>query len=67
MESANGTGIGRKSFLNSVSNGFIRYLTNHGKSHTPMRPFAYDSKVAVANLTGQQIEDVIAFLRSSAW
>ena len=67
MESANGTGIGRKSFLDSVSNGFIRYLTKHGKSNTPMRPFALESKVAVANLTDQQIEDVIAFLRNSAW
>jgi len=67
MESANGTGIGRSAFLSSVSNGFLRYLINHGKSNTPMRPFAASSKVAVANLSDQQIDDVIAYLRDRAW
>jgi mono/diheme cytochrome c family protein len=67
MESANGTGIGRAAFLASVSNGFLRYLVKHGKTNTPMRPFAADSKVAVANLSDQQIDDVIAYLRENAW
>ena len=67
MESANGTGIGRAGFLDSVSNGYLRYVIKHGKSSTPMRPFAAGSKVAVANLSDSQIEDVIAFLRAGAW
>lgn len=67
LESANGTGIGRKAFLAEVSDGYLRYLIANGKTDTPMRPFAADSSVAVANLTNQQIDDVIAYLRSQAW
>ena len=67
LESANGTGIGRKAFLSEVSDGYLRYVIANGKSGTAMRPFAADSSVAVANLTSQQIEDVIAYLRSQAW
>ena len=67
QETANGTGIGRAAFLDTVSNGFLRYIIKHGKSGTQMRPFAKESKVAVANLTDQQIEDVIAHLRSQSW
>ncbi|MCA9670930.1 MAG: c-type cytochrome [Myxococcales bacterium] len=67
METANGTGIGRKAFLSAVTNGYLRYLVNHGKSGTKMKPFAKGSKVAVANLGKQEIENVIAYLRQSAW
>ncbi len=67
QETANGTGIGRTAFLDSVSNGFLRYIIKHGKSGTQMRSFAKDSKVAVANLTDQQGDDVIAHLRSQSW
>jgi len=67
METANGTGIGRTAFLSVASNGYLRYIIKHGKSQTQMRPFAEESKVAVANLTDQEIEDVIAYLRSHAW
>ena len=67
QETANGTGIGRAVFLNEVSNGFLRYIIKHGKSGTQMRPFAKDSKVAVVNLTDQQVDDVIAYLRSRSW
>ncbi len=67
QETANGTGIGRKAFLQSVTNGFIRYLINHGKSGTKMRPMSKGSKVAVADLTKKEVEDVLAHLRASAW
>ena len=67
QETANGTGIGRAAFLNTVSDGFLRYIIKHGKSGTPMRPFDKDSKVAVANLTEQQVDDVIVHLRSQSW
>ncbi len=67
QESASGTAIGRTAFLDEVSNGYLRYLIKHGKSDTQMRPFAASSKVAVANLSDHQIDDVIAFLRSQAW
>ena len=67
QETANGTGIGRKAFLDSASNGFIRYIVNHGKTQTKMRGFSSKNVTAIANLSDQEIEDTIAYLRASAW
>ncbi|MCP3956690.1 MAG: c-type cytochrome [bacterium] len=67
QETANGTGIGRRAFLDSVSDGFIRYVVAHGKTQTAMRGFSEQSKTAVANLSQQEIDDTIAYLRESSW
>ncbi len=67
QETANGTGIGRKGFLDSASNGFIRYIVSYGKSQTKMRGFAAKNITAVANLSKQEIDDTIAYLRANAW
>ncbi len=67
QETANGTGIGRKAFLDSASNGFIRYIVSYGKSQTKMRGFASKNITAVANLSNREIEDTIAYLRANAW
>jgi cytochrome c oxidase cbb3-type subunit 3 len=67
LESSSGTGIGRKAFLDEVTNGYLRHLIKNGKSLTKMRAFAEGKPAAVANLTDTQIEDVIAYLRGSAW
>ncbi len=67
QETANGTGIGRKAFLDSASNGFIRYIVSYGKTQTKMRGFASKNITAVANLSDQEIEDTIAYLRANAW
>lgn len=68
QESANGTGIGRKAFLEAASNGFLRYLIRNGKSGTAMRAFSSETTAAaVMNLTNQQVDGVIAFLRENAW
>ncbi|MCG8556367.1 MAG: cytochrome c [Proteobacteria bacterium] len=67
QETANGTGIGRRAFLTQVSDGYLRYIIRHGKSATKMRGFAENSKVAVANLTDAQIENIISYLRHYAW
>jgi cytochrome c oxidase cbb3-type subunit III len=67
QETANGTGIGRRAFLASVTTGYLRYVIRHGKSGTKMRPFAGKNKVAVANLSDAEIENVIAYLRDHAW
>ncbi len=67
QETANGTGIGRRAFLDSASNGFMRYVVTHGKSQTAMRGFDKESKTAVANLTPQEIDDTIAYLRQNSW
>lgn len=66
QETANGTGIGRKAFIETVSNGYLRYIIKNGKSQTQMKGFR-DKGVAVANLDDQQIEDVIVYLRMNAW
>ncbi len=67
QETANGTGIGRKAFLDSASNGFIRYIVSYGKSQTKMRGFAAKNITAVANLSDQEIDDTITYLRANAW
>ena len=65
QETANGTGIGRRGFLNSASNGFLRYIIKHGKTGSKMRSFTDGANVA--DLTDADIENVIAFLRAEAW
>lgn len=67
QETANGTGIGRKVFLDKASDGFIRHIVKSGKSHTAMRGFGNKDPMAVANLTDQQVDDIIAHLRANAW
>lgn len=67
QETANGTAIGRQAFLDAASNGFIRYVVAHGKTQTAMRGFSDESRTAVADLTRQEIDDTIAYLRDSAW
>jgi len=67
QETANGTGIGRKGFLDKATNGYLRYIVHNGKTGTQMQPFDEASRVAVANLSDQDIDDVIVHLRASAW
>lgn len=67
QETANGTGIGRKAFMNQVSNGYLRYVIKNGKSQTKMKGFDESSRTSVANLTDKQIDDIITHLRMTAW
>lgn len=67
IESSSGTGIGRKVFLDEVSNGYLRYIIKNGKTQTQMKSFREGAPTAVANLTDKQIEDVIAYMRENAW
>ena len=67
QESGSGTGIGRAVFLDTATNGYLRYITRHGKTETKMRPFALKSPAAVANLSDLEIDSVILWLRKSAW
>lgn len=67
QESGSGTGIGRSAFLDTVSDGFLRFIIKNGKSDTGMRPFSRKSIAAVANLTDAEIEDIISYLRQAAW
>lgn len=66
-ELGSGTGVGRAAFLDMATDGFLRQIIKDGKDNTPMRPFSKDSPVAVANLTNEEIDGIIKYLRKSAW
>lgn len=66
-ELGSGTGVGRAAFLGMATDGFLREIIKSGKDNTPMRPFAEDSPVAVANLTDEEIDSIIMYLRKTAW
>jgi len=62
-----GIGIGRKDFLANASNGFLRHMIRNGKSGTLMSSFSSDQAVGVDDLSDEQIDSVILFLRENAW
>ncbi len=59
-----GTAIGQLGFLNKASDGFIRTTIKQGRSNTRMRGF--NGSGALANLSDQEIDDIIVYLRSLA-
>ena len=56
-----GTAIGKTGFLNKASDGFIRTTIKYGRSNTRMLGFSGPS--GLANLTDQEIDDIIVYLR----
>jgi len=59
-----GTAIGLPGFLDKVSDGFIRETIKHGRSNTRM--LAFQGSEGLANLSDQEIDDIIVYLRSQA-
>ncbi len=59
-----GTAIGLPGFLGKASDGFIRETIKHGRSNTRMR--AFQGPTGLANLSDQEIDDIIVYLRSLA-
>ena len=57
-----GTAIGLKGILDTVSDGFLRESIKMGRSNTRM--LSFQSPAAMANLTDQEIDDIIAYLRT---
>lgn len=57
-----GTAIGKRGFLSKASDGFIRETIKQGRSNTRMRGFR--GPEALANLSDQEIDDIIAYLRT---
>lgn len=57
-----GTAIGKKGFLSKVSDGFIRTTIKEGRSNTRMRGFQGSN--GLANLSDEEIDDIIAYLRT---
>ncbi|MDE0283414.1 MAG: c-type cytochrome [Gammaproteobacteria bacterium] len=56
-----GTAIGKAGFLNMASDGFIRNTIKYGRSNTRMLGFS--GPAGLANLTDQEIDDIIVYLR----
>ena len=56
-----GTAIGKKGFLSKASDGFIRVTIAEGRSNTRMLGFQGAS--GLANLTDQEVDDIIVYLR----
>jgi len=59
-----GTAIGKRGFLSKASDGFIRETIKMGRSNTRMRGFA--GPTGLANLSDQEIDDIIVYMRSLA-
>ncbi|WP_217351962.1 c-type cytochrome [Ruegeria sp. HKCCD8929] len=57
-----GTAIGLPGFLTKVSDGFIRETIKKGRSNTRM--LAFQGPDGLANLSDQEIDDIIVYLRS---
>jgi cbb3-type cytochrome c oxidase subunit III len=57
-----GTAIGLPGFLNKVSDGFIRETVKKGRSNTRM--LAFQGPTGLADLSDQEIDDIIVYLRS---
>ena len=57
-----GTAIGQPGFLDKASDGFIRETIKHGRANTRM--MAFQAPAGLANLSDQEIDDIIVYLRS---
>ncbi len=57
-----GTAIGKKGFLEKVSDGFIRTTIKEGRSNTRM--LGFNGSNGLANLNDQEIDDIIVYMRS---
>ncbi len=59
-----GTAIGKTGFLSKASDGFLRETIKKGRSNTRMLPFS--GSAGLANLSDQEIDDIIVYLRQLA-
>ncbi len=57
-----GTAIGLSGFLDKATDGFIRVTIKEGRSNTRMLPF--QGPEGLANLSDQEIDDIIVYLRT---
>ena len=58
-----GTAIGKASFLDKATDGFIRTTIKDGRSNTRM--IGYSGPAAMAALSDSDIDDIIAYLRTA--
>lgn len=64
LSGGTGTAIGNASFLGKVTDGFIRETVKRGRSNTRM--LAFQGADGIANLSNEEIDDIIVYLRSLA-
>lgn len=57
-----GTAIGKASFLDKVTDGFIRTTIKQGRTNTRM--IGYSGPAAMAALSDSDVDDIIAYLRT---
>lgn len=57
-----GTAIGKNGFLDKASDGFIRTTIKNGRSNTRM--LGFQGADGLANLSDQEIDDIIVYIRS---
>ncbi len=57
-----GTAIGKPGFLDKATDGFIRTTIKVGRTNTRMRGF--NGPTGLANLSDQEIDDIIVYLRT---
>lgn len=57
-----GTAVGKPGFLRVATDGYIRETIKVGRSNTRMLPF--QGPEAMANLSNQEIDDIISYLRT---
>jgi cytochrome c oxidase cbb3-type subunit 3 len=59
-----GTAIGKAGFLSKASDGFIRTTIKEGRSNTRMLGFSGAGPTQMADLSENEIDDIIAYLRT---
>ena len=59
-----GTAIGKAGTLNKVSDGFLRTTIKRGRSNTRM--LGFNGPEGLANLSDQEVDDIIVYLRTLA-
>jgi mono/diheme cytochrome c family protein len=59
-----GTAIGKIGTLSKVSDGFLRTTIKQGRSNTRM--LGFDGPEGLANLSNQEVDDIIVYLRTLA-
>lgn len=59
-----GTAIGKAGTLNKVSDGFLRTTIKQGRSNTRM--LGFNGPAGLANLSDQEVDDIIVYLRTLA-
>jgi mono/diheme cytochrome c family protein len=62
LAGGSGTAIGKPGFLSKVSDGYIRETIKVGRSNTRMLPF--QGPAGLSNMTDQEIDDIITYMRT---